>query len=158
MPWGWISREHHEEVVAGKDALIRSLEVQNVILAARLAEPIAVTVELPEDFAVIQPAFIRRKRPKPEGEIPAERAPVDWANVDENDLVRIAELAAAELGSGATPYAKAQCVGRIRASIRRAKLNRRTHSQASGSVGVIEHPEPTVPAHVAAMIEEAERG
>ena len=157
MHWPWISREMHEQVVSAKDALIRLLEAQNAVLAVRLEEPIAVTVRLPENFAMVQPAIVRRKQPQ-DPESPAKRVETDWASVDENDPVQIAEIAAQELGPGYTPYQLSQCVARIKFHARTAKAERAMRSQERGTVGVIQSEEPHVPERIQKIIEDAERG
>lgn len=163
MRWPWISREHYEAVTAAKDALIRSLEAQNAVLAERLCEPVKVNVELPKDFAVIQPALIRRPRPQKE----LEAAFVDypnkieqWAALDENDPVTLAKLAVHELGPTYTPFAQGQCVARLRRSIRDAKqkIARNRTQEGRVSTVVTKQSEKPVPVDVAADIEAAERG
>ena len=157
----WISREHHEAVTAAKDALIRSLETQNAVLAERLCEPVKVSVELPKDFAVIQPALIRRPRPQKE----PEQADVDfpktieqWAAIDENDPVALAKLAAHELGPRYTAFAQGQTVRRLRQSIRDAKKKMAHNRTERGSVSTIVTRRSEIPADVAADIAAAERG
>ena len=119
----FISREHHAEVVAAKDALIRSLETQNAVLAERLAEPVAVTVKLPEDFAVLQSAIVRRKRPQDPSQ-PATRKEakeVDWANVDLGNSFLMAELAAQEYGRMLNPVELADWMRRVSRQVAFAK-------------------------------------
>jgi hypothetical protein len=167
MKWPWISREHHAAVVAGKDALIALLEDQNTVLAERLAEPIAVTVTLPEDFAIAQPAQIRRPRPKdeaspnnsPAGSTPA---PISWDSIDENDLVTIAKIAAQELGGNVNPYVLSRKVESIKSQIRHARRKKNAETPTSGRVGTIAAPTSDaetqyVPSFIRDMIAEAEK-
>lgn len=161
MRWPWISREHYEAVTAAKDALIRSLEAQNAVLAERLCEPVKVSVELPKDFAVIQPAFIRRPRPQKEPDSPSVDFPKtveQWAAIDENDPVELAKLAAHELGPRYTAYAQGQTVKRLRQSIRDAKQKVARNRTEQGRVATIVTKTSEVPAEIAADIAAAERG
>lgn len=155
----WISREHHFEVIAAKDALISTLKAQNAILAARLAEPIAVTVEMPKDFALLQPAVMRRRKPD---EAPRKTdVDVDWANVDENNKEQIAKIAADELGGMVSPVVLAQTVARIRRQVRDAKREKVLNAMRSATVGTVgtpTEPENYVPSAVRDLIESAERG
>ena len=149
--FGFISREHHAEVVAAKDALIQSLEAQNAVLAERLAGPVAVTVKLPEDFALVQPALVRRKRPQ-DPETPRKDAKeVDWATVDINNPFLMAELAAQEYGRMLSPVELSDWLIRIRRQIAMAK-------QQGGSIPTMPMSETTtVPAHILEKIAAAER-
>ena len=170
MKWiPWISREHHEAVVAGKDALIRSLEVQNAVLAERLAEPVKVTVEFPKRAASVKtadnisPAAKERvKKPKPLQEI-------DYSTLDERDPVQMARLALEEFGGKLPP---AHVLGRWYSQVRMQTLYAKRKKQAqvdqTGNVGTIivdELPKPTqdappsdVPQHILDMITAAEGG
>ena len=157
MKLPWISRDHHSEVIAAKDALILSLETQNAVLAERLCEPISVKVEMPENLALLQPAVFRRKKgenqtgPAASGKQSPE---VDWANVDESNNVLMAQLAAEEFGRMATPVELADWRRRVHRQIAEAKsqVNR---TPVVPAVGMLETRQP--PAHILKAIEEAER-
>ena len=156
MKLPWISREHHLEVVAAKDALIVSLEAQNAVLAERLAEPVSVSVSLPENFAMVQPALVRRRKenaPSPA----AHKQPqeVDWANVDANNPFVMAELASQEFGRMLSPIELSQWTMRVRSQIAAAK-EQIGRTPKIGSVGLLE-TSITVPPDVIAKIEAAER-
>ena len=154
MRFPWISREHHQEVVAAKDALIASLEVQNAILAERLAEPVAVTVQMPENFALLQPAIVKRRKDSTTAPEPHKEAPeVDWANVDPDNPFVMAQLAAQEYGRMVSPIELAEWTARVRRQIRAAK-DQGIRTPQIPQVGTLETKQ--VPAHIAEMIERAE--
>ena len=167
MEWPWVSREHHREVIAAKDALIAMLEAQNAILAVRLEEPIKVSVNMPDDLMMMQPAVVRRRR-QDQDEKPVQK-PIDWGNLDENDPAVLAKLAADELGRPVTPYILSQTIGRIKAQIRTAKIERKRNSGEKGQAGTISRSALTemeavaqgaeyVPADIRKLVESAERG
>ena len=156
MRFPFISREHHAEVVAAKDALIRSLEAQNAVLAERLAEPIAVTVKLPEDFAMLQPAVVRRKRPQDPSQANSrkEAKEVDWANVDLGNPFLMAELASQEFGRMLSPVELADWMKRVSRQVALAK-QQGIRTPEIPSVGTLETK--PVPDHILEQIAEAER-
>ena len=170
MRWfPWVSREMHEAVCAEKDRHIVSLRAQIAGLEKRLHEPIAVTVEMPENLALLQPAVFRDKRPRkpvnPEISEPVPE-PIDWARLDENSYEQIAKLAAQELGRPVPAHILSQTVNRIKARIRMARTQALIRSQESGQVGTIVPPdtkvaeeveEPKIPEHIRQRIAEAER-
>jgi hypothetical protein len=150
----WISRDHHADVVRGKDEVIAVLQAQNEALCAKLAEPampVAVTVKLPEDFAVIQPAFIRKKREARAGE--PEKKLVDLSLIDENDERALALYAASEVGHPLDPYALTTYITRLKTQIIRAKQARRSREQQETPVGT-----PPAPQVVIDRINAAARG
>ena len=154
----WISREHHKEVVAAKDALIASLEAQNAVLAERLAEPVAVTVKLPENFAMVQPAVVRhRKESAPSPAPRREPQEVDWANVDPDNPFIMAELAAQEFGRMLSPIELADWTRRVRRQITAAK-EQNSRTPQIGTVGLMETSQPAkpVPPQILAQIAAAE--
>ena len=158
MKLPWISREHHLEVVAAKDALIASLEVQNAILAKRIAEPLSVAVQLPENFALVQPAIVRRRKENQPSPDARKTAPeVDWANVDANNPFIMAELAAQEFGRMLAPIELEQWTVRVRHQIAAAKEQAGKTPQI-GTVGMLETKQPVkpVPPEILAKIAEAE--
>jgi len=169
MRFPWISREHHREVVQAKDDLIHSLEQRIAALQESIAHPAKIVVTLPDDFAVQDPAVVRRKSSKkaePAAQEAKPQEPVDWENIDEKDLVTISRLAAQELGGPSTPYALASTVSRIQAHIRAAHVAKVRRIVQKGTVGTIVPPtinpekpeEPQqVPEHIKRMIENAER-
>jgi hypothetical protein len=151
----WISREHHRDVIAAKDALIESLQAQNAVLAERLAEPIAVTVEMPENFTLLQPAIVRRKKENAPSPEPHREAPeVDWANVDANNPYVMAQLASQEFGRMLGPIELAEWTQRVRRQIAAAK-DQNIRTPKIPVVGILQTKE--VPAHIAELIEQAER-
>lgn len=152
--WGLISREHHEEVIAAKDALIQSLEAQNAVLAERLAEPVAVSVTMPSDFTLLQPALVKRRKPEETAPVSRKDAPeVDWATVDPNNLGLMAQLAAQEYGRMLSPIELGDWMTRVRRQISAAK-DQNLKTPQIPSVGFLETK--PVPAHVLRAIEEAE--
>lgn len=156
MRFPFISREHHAEVVAAKNALIQSLEAQNAVLAERLAEPIAVTVKLPEDFALVQPALVRRKREQDPSK-PATRKEakeIDWANVDTSNRLLMAELAAQEYGRMLSPVELADWLQRVVRQVAHAK-QQNIRTPEIPTVGTLESK--PVPEHILEQIEAAER-
>ena len=149
--FGLISREHHAEVVAAKDALIRSLEVQNAVLAERLAEPVVVTVKLPEDFAMVQPAVLRRKRQQDSETPRREVREVDWANVDISNPILMADLASQEFGRMLSPIELSDWVKRVARQVVIAK-------QGGSGIPTMPMSETTaVPPHILEKIAAAER-
>jgi len=154
MRWLWISREHHREVIAAKDALIASLEAQNAILGKRLAEPVAITVQMPENFALLQPAIVRRKKEPVAGTEPAKvPVEVDWANVDPDNPFVMAQLAAQEYGRMVSPIELAEWTARVRRQIRAAK-EQGIRTPQIPQAGTLETK--PVPPHITEMIERAE--
>lgn len=154
--FGLISQEHHDEVVAAKDALIRSLETQNAVLAERLAEPVAVTVELPETFAMIQPAVVRRKRPQDTENPNSHKEPkeIDWANVDTSNQFLMAELAAQEFGRMLSPVELADWLNRVKRQVAHAK-QQGIRTPEIPNTGTLDTT--LVPEHIKVRIAEAER-
>lgn len=155
----WISREHHQEVLAAKDALILSLEAQNAVLAERLAEPVAVTVQLPENFTMVQPAVVRHRKKESLSPDSRKDAPeVDWANVDANNPYLMAQLAAQEFGRMLAPIELADWTTRVRRQIQAAK-EQEIRTPKIPNVGVLETHAPAreVPARVLEAIAAAER-
>lgn len=158
MKLPWISREHHQEVIAAKDALIASLETQNAVLVKRLAEPVSVSVQLPENFALVQPALVRRRKEGLPSPVPRKEAPeVDWANVDADNPFIMAELAAQEFGRMLSPIELSDWMLRVRRQINAAKEQAGRTPQI-GTVGTLETAQPTkpVPPEILAKIEAAE--
>ena len=164
----WISREHHDEVLRVKDEVIHALRDQVAALTERLNQPIAVTVKLPEDFAMISPAVVRSPRPmKKREEDPTQAVPeaIDYADVDPTNPVQMAELAAQEFGYRPNAYALSQWQRRIVPQIMRARANKMRNATEQGHVATIvtrtEHqpqPEKPIPADVQREIENAARG
>ena len=171
MKWiPWISREHHEAVVAGKDALILSLEAQNAVLAERLAEPVKVTVEFPK----------RSDRPKQTDSPAKEKAPrkpkplqeIDYSTLDERDPVQMARLALDEFGGKLPPpHVLGRWYAQVRMQTLYAKRKRQAQTDQMGNVGTIivdelpkspEAPQDPsiseVPQHILDLIAAAEGG
>jgi hypothetical protein len=158
----FISREHHEAVLAAKDALIRTLEVQNAALLNRLAQDIHIDMKMPE------------------GERPADASPeaanvqrgprrkalqIDWSRVNEDDPEELARIAAAEIGTQVPPYALSRYISSLKTNIKRAKLHKQLEAAKTGSVATlvtVVDPEPideeSIPQDIKDRIAEAERG
>ena len=167
----WVSREQYDSVLAAKDQLIAALNSQNEALAARLAAPVAVSVSLPEGFAVQMPAVVgrRTKRPRdPEAPRSAPLRETDWASVDPNDNEAIARIAAKELGGPVPAHVLARTVSQIKLNIRTARAQKLRETLQSGKVGTQARPETEeeamaqgsayVPEEIRRLIESAERG
>ncbi len=143
------------EVVAAKDALIASLEAQNAVLAERLAEPVSVSVNLPENFAMVQPAVVRRRKESAPSPVAHKEAPeVDWANVDANNPFIMAELAAQEFGRMLSPIELTEWTHRVQRQIAAAR-EQAGRTPKVGAVGTLETK--SVPPEILAKIEQAER-
>jgi hypothetical protein len=156
MSLPWISRGHHAEVIAAKDALIRSLEAQIDTLEKKLEQPVKVTVEMPPDFALLQPAIVRRKRAEASGQAePSKPArEVDWANVDPSNNYLMAQLAAEEHGRQLGPVELAEWVQRVHRQIAAAK-NQQIRTPKIPVVGTLQTGNDA-PAHIREMVERAE--
>jgi hypothetical protein len=158
----WVSREMHQEVVAAKDQLIASLREQIAALGKRLDAPVAVTVELPKDFAVIQPAVVDapgRRRKQPTSPV----SPIDYAEVNENDPVQLQTLVNYHLGERAgkaNRWEKRQILDGILVKISAARGDkmRKAMLQATAARNG-ETPDPqNVPQHLVDLIETAAKG
>ena len=149
----WISREHHAAVIAGKDEVIKILEAANAALLARLGEPVnvAVSVKLPEDLVLLQPAVVRKKREKAETE-PA-RQTFDLTLLDENDPKALALYAAHEVGHPMDPYTLNAYITRLKVAITRAKNRRRERE-----VDDLESAGPPAPQAIIDRVNAAARG
>jgi hypothetical protein len=160
--WGWISREHHSEVIAAKDALILALQEQ-------LARTVEVTVTLPKDFAVIQPAVIQKpvaRRKKDRQDTPFNYADVDETNA--NELKALVDFNLGQRAKMANSFERRQALSSVLVQIRAAKearLRERLRStELTTPVIQAEAPqdedvdESNVPAHVRALIADAESG
>jgi hypothetical protein len=167
--WPWISREHHDDVIRAKDAQIRWQQETIFALEARISAPVAVTVKLPEDFAVLAPAAVelRRRRPVDTSTPGKEQsAEPDWANLDINDNVALAKAAAYELGGPASPYVLAQTIRQIKAQATRAKAEKLRRTLEEANVGTIATAEAGtanaqpdyVPENIRKRIEQASEG
>jgi len=134
----------------------------------RAETPIAVTVKLPDDFAVLAPAFVRPKHGKrdvkPENSMPLES--IKWHEVNEEDPDAIAKILLAETGGKLLPpQLLAQATARIKRTIMQAKVNQTLRQMEVGtmdarvppSVRVVEEP-AEIPDDVRARIEMADRG
>jgi hypothetical protein len=176
LRWPWITREHHAEVVEAYEAHLRSLENQINVLQRKLdapQTPLAVTVKLPDDFAVERTAIVRRTIGA-ENHVNTKNSeqakPIDYTTIDENNPAHIAELAARELGPRATPYAVAAVVRRIKTQIRMAKEQKAIklremgvmHQGVAPSTRVVfaekSEAEHDAPERIRQMIEAAEAG
>lgn len=171
MKFPWISRGQYDAVVAAKDEIIGVLKEQNATLARRLSHPIAVSVSLPEGFAVQMPAVVSRRPKKQQDQnasSPAGVKQIDWANVDENDNEALARIAAQELGEVVPPHVLARTVQQIKMNIRTARLDKLRKSLTEGKVGTVGRPQTEeeaveqgavyVPSDIRKLVESAERG
>lgn len=172
MRWlPWIGREHHDEVIAAKDALICSLEAQNAVLAERLAEPVKVMVEFPKRLVPaktadnISPAKEKVKKPRPLDEI-------DYSAIDPKNMAQMADLAIREFGKIPAPDILSRWYAQVRMQIIWSKRKRAEQANKTGSVGTIvvtedgvpsildkpQDPAASVPQNILDMIAAAERG
>lgn len=141
MALPWVSRGQYDAVLAGKDETIALLKAQIHALGERLCAPIAVSVSLPEGFAVQMPAVVGRRPKRQDQEQP--RVPVkeiDWASVDPNDNDAIARIAARELGTVVAPHVLARTVAQIKTSIYKARADKLKKSLTEGKVGTQARP------------------
>jgi len=129
MRWPWISREHHRDVVDAYRLLVQALHEQIDELEKRLAAPIAVSVTLPKDFAVIQPAIVQkpaRKKKQQDGEVLPAAPNIDLADVDENDPKTLASLAFAKYNRKPTnTWELNQWIRGIKVEVQAAKAAKR---------------------------------
>ncbi|MDE2104953.1 MAG: hypothetical protein KGL39_47385 [Patescibacteria group bacterium] len=151
-----------------RERILVELRARIVSLEKRLAEPIQVKVELPENFAVQMPAVVRKRTKgdvKPEISTPREEE-TKWADADENNLEQLAQFAVRELGTARVPPALlAQTVARIKRRIVMAKTNRTIRALELGildsrlppTAKVEESVTEPVPQEVLDRIKEAER-
>ena len=163
----WINREHHDDVVRAQQDLILYLKGRISALENRVPEPVAVTVKLPDDLAMVSPALLRRRIPAGTSAPAPVKAPkpeaINWANVNVEDPVELAKIAADELGFVPTPYVLSQTIQRIKTHAQRERVSKLFKTQEKGKVGTINPPESPVgsdylPAHIKEMIETAEKG
>lgn len=157
----WVSREMHAAVVAAKDQYISSLEGQIAALEKRLDSPIAVTVELPKDFAVIQKAVVeqtscRRKKTAQPGQL----APIDYAAVNEKDPLQLATLVNYHLGERAehaNRYERRHALQSVLVKIREA---REENARKAMLARRPQEPEAVsdAPQHIKDLVAAAEKG
>ncbi len=170
MRWPWVSREQYDLVLAAKNEIIQLLKEQNIALRERMDTPIAVSVSLPEGFAVQMPAVVGRRGKNQDKTIqrPVTQE-IDWSSVNENDNEAIARIAAKELGAPVPPYVLAGTVSRIKSQIRSAKQEKLRKTLQEGRVGTQSSPALTeedaiaqgssyIPSSILKEIENAERG
>lgn len=156
----WISREHYEAVLSAKDALIRTLEVQNAALLNRMSQDIHIDLKMPET-----PRGAREEVPE-SSRVPRRRTlKIDWTQINEDDPEELAKIAAAEIGTHVSPYALSRYVSSLRANIKRAKLARQLEGQKMGSVTTLitaieagPVDEDVIPQDIKDRISDAERG
>jgi hypothetical protein len=171
MKWPFVSRGQYEAVIAAKDEIIGVLREQNTAIASRLSAPIAVSVSLPEGFAVQMPAVVSKrpsKRQDQDSQRPAAVKEIDWANVNENDNEAVARIAAQELGGPVPPHVLARTVAQIKMNVRSARADKLRKSLTEGKVGTqarpltedeaIEQGSAYVPSEIRKLVESAERG
>jgi hypothetical protein len=178
MSFPWVSREMHDAVLAERERVIVALRAQIAMLEKRLLDPIPVTVTLPKDFAVIQPAVVqsptRKKKKKDRGEdsLTAAASHVDLASLDENDTHTLMVIAVGKNGRrAANEFEMRQWVRTLKVEIQAAKAAKRRRES-------LEQDEPAekqielqagddldapvddahIPAHIREQIEAAERG
>jgi len=164
----FISREHHESVLKERDRIIAELHAEVARMDKRAETPIAVTVKLPDDFAVLAPAFVRPTRGKrdvkPENSMPLES--IKWHEVNEEDPDAIAKIILAENGGRLlAPQILAQATARVQRRIRQAKVHQTLRQMEVGtmdarvppSVRVEEQP-VEIPDEIRERIEMADRG
>jgi hypothetical protein len=152
MRWPWVSRSTYCAVLEAKNEVILYQREHIRELRELLTRPISVTVKLPDDFAVLQPAFIRarsgEKRVKPEKSLPT----INWEELDPDNNAQIAEIAARELGPGPhNVFVLSRKVADIQRHIRQARVQRKSRSVEAGTVGTLN---PTFKTKVAAEVDE----
>jgi hypothetical protein len=170
MKWPWVSREQYDAVLAAKDEIILNLKAQSAAYERRLSLPIAVTVALPENFAVQTAAVLARKTKPKDYIVPAKTGETDWASIDENDNAALAREAAKELGTMVPPHVLARTVAQMKMTIRAAKREKKEAALREGKVGTqsspsdlteadaIEQGSKYIPKEIRDLVEKAERG
>src|ERR1700744_2607676 len=160
----------HAEVLRAKDETIALLREQ---IAHSRETPVQVSVPLPPDFAVVQPAIVPDGKARPKRERQPKPDPVDFSTIDPNDAIQMAALAKRYLGR--EPYNAwelKQIVRNLRRQISAAKANKaRSEREAVNQAETerentlpIEEPEDQrpevayVPLHIANLIETAAKG
>lgn len=118
--WPWVSRGAFEAMLDAKNEVIRYQRERIKELEQRPPAPAAITVQLPPELMVEQPAQVRRK-PREERE---EKPRIDYANLDENDPHTLAYLAKEQLGTRFNSYQLRQAVHQIRTQIVAARAAR----------------------------------
>lgn len=170
----FVSREHHSAVLLERDRVIVALKETISILERRLLQPVPVTVQLPKDFAVIQPAVVQQPRVKKKrGEVIAPSGErIDLADVDENNLQLLGVLAIQKYGRRAhNSYEGSQWIRGMQTEIRAAKSAKRRReakektapppevAQLQEGIELDEDvDESKVPCEVLERIHQAERG
>ena len=119
----------YEAVCLEKDRTIVALKAEVLTLKSIIDKPVAVTVELPKDFAIAQPAVVARKRKQKDASSQFEEMPaaptLNLADCDENNPEVIARLAVLQYGR--KPYNTYELnvwTGGIKTKIRAAKAER----------------------------------
>lgn len=171
MRWPWISRGQYNDVLAAKNEIIAVLKEQIAALDQRLSAPIAVSVTLPEGFAVQMPAVVGRRTKRPQDQnapSPAGVKEIDWANIDPNDHEAIARIAAQEHGEIVPPHVLARTVANIKMNIRTARAQKLRQSLTEGKVGTVARPlteeeaieqgSDYVPSKIRKLVDSAEKG
>lgn len=158
----WVSRHDHDAVVAAKDELIAYQRQLISDLREMLARPVAVTVTLPEDFAVIQPAIVRTPRKREVDQRTAAFQKIDWAEIDEKnpDQLRTAvDFILGPRAKGANRYERRHALNSVLANIQAAREKKlRDRSMALQEPQDSEPDAANVPLHIKQMIENAEKG
>lgn len=164
----WVSREMHDAVLAERERVIVALRVQIAMLEKRFERPTAVTVTLPKDFAVLQPALIHKpsRKKRLDGEVLPAAPNIDLADLDENDEKTLATVAVSKFGRRASnTWELAQWIRGIKIEISAAKAAKRRRKQQEASHPAEEMAElqtgtekSVVPAHILEQIADAERG
>lgn len=163
--WPWVSRRVFLAVLEAKNEVIASQREHIKELREILARPVAVTVTLPKDFAVVQPALVsdRSKRAKKKQQDAIGK--IDLAEIDLNDPVQLATLVNYELGEraqSANRWERRQVLRGLLVRIRAAKDEKlRQRSIAADSKLPASLPDDqaaSVPQHIREMVESAERG
>jgi len=158
--WPWISRATHKEVVAAKDEVIAMQRGIIAGLRETLSRPAEITVRLPEDFAVIQPAFVRRPARARAPEQTQVLEKIDYASIDTKDVNQLAKAVAFQLGDRAKTanrWEKRQALRSVLVQVeaaREQKLRDRLKTAQTDESAEI----PGFPQHLKGLIEKAERG
>lgn len=157
----WVSRREYLAVVAAKSELIAYQRELIAELRNMLTRPVEVSVQLPTDFAVIQPAVVRAP-----ARASKERSPelknIDYAEIDESNLAQMKSVVDMHLGpraKTANRWERRQVLNGVLAQIQAAREKKlHDRAQAADAVAPAQEPEQQVPMHIRKMIEDAEKG
>lgn len=174
MRFPWVSRSTFRAVLEAKNEVIAYQREHIRELREALARPVAVTVTLPKDFAILTPAVVSkpsRKKKRDDVDAPAAMN-LDLSEVDENNLEVLGTIAVAKYGRKAhNKWELKQWIRGIQIEIRAAKADKRRKQQKEQAepapeVGELQKgleldepiDESAIPAHIRQMVSAAEGG